>query len=89
MRLPLSLPYARRMLDVWSAGDERVLKRMILDRRFAPFYRGEDDPADDREECPICMLYFPGGLNRAACCQQGICSECYLQICPRPNKLVK
>ena len=71
-------------------GDERVLRRMILERRLAPFYRGEEEPADDdREECPICMLYFPGGLNRSACCQQGLCSECFLQICPRANKPVR
>ena len=63
---------------------------MILERRLAPFYRGEEEPADDdREECPICMLYFPGGLNRSACCQQGLCSECFLQICPRANKPVR
>ena len=71
------------------AGDERVLRRMVLERRLAPFYRGDDEPTDDMEECPICMLNYPGGLNRSSCCQQGICSECFLQIYPRANKPVK
>ena len=35
------------------------------------------------------MLYFQGGLNRAHCCHQGLCSECFVQICPRPNKAVR
>ena len=74
---------------VLVAGDERVLRRMVLDRKLAPFFPGEDDPGDDKEECPICMLYYAGGLNRSSCCQQGICSECFLQICPRANKQVK
>ena len=75
-----------------AAGEERTLRRMILERRLAPFYRGEDEPGaatDEREECPICMLFYPGGLNRANCCGQGLCSECWLQICPRANKQVK
>ncbi len=29
---------------------------MIIERKIAPFYPGSDDPAPDREECPICML---------------------------------
>ena len=66
-----------------------MLRKMVLERRLAPFFRGEDEPGDDREECPICMLYYQGGLNRAGCCQQGICSECFLQICPRANKAVR
>ena len=38
------------------AGDERSLRRLILDPKIAPFYPGSDEPAPDREECPICML---------------------------------
>nr|CAG4715977.1 unnamed protein product [Naegleria fowleri] len=33
------------------------------------------------DECPICMMYYQGGMNSAKCCSQRICSECYLQIC--------
>lgn len=38
------------------AGDERTLRKMIIERTIAPFYPGQDQPAPDREECPICML---------------------------------
>ncbi|CAI4688903.1 BAQ_1a_G0041680.mRNA.1.CDS.1 [Saccharomyces cerevisiae] len=31
-------------------------------------------------ECPICFLYFPGPFNYSKCCQQPICTECFVQI---------
>ncbi|KAF8250929.1 hypothetical protein K440DRAFT_113436 [Wilcoxina mikolae CBS 423.85] len=31
-------------------------------------------------ECPICFLYYPPYLNRTRCCDQEICSECFVQI---------
>ncbi|QSS62677.1 C2H2 zinc finger domain-containing protein [Histoplasma capsulatum] len=31
-------------------------------------------------ECPICFLYYPPYLNRTRCCDQWICSECFVQI---------
>lgn len=34
----------------------------------------------DGVECPICFLYVPGPLNYSRCCQQPICSECFVQI---------
>lgn len=44
---------------------------MVLDRKLAPFYRGEDDEGGDREECPICML---------VCCRPTPCVHC---LCAR------
>ena len=35
-------------------------------------------------ECPICFLYYPPHLNRTRCCDQVICSECFVQI-KRPD----
>ena len=35
-------------------------------------------------ECPICFLYYPPYLNRTRCCDQEICSECFVQI-KRPD----
>jgi hypothetical protein len=35
-------------------------------------------------ECPICFLYYPPFLNRTRCCDQPICSECFVQI-KRPD----
>ncbi|CAE7215245.1 hypothetical protein CFE70_009896 [Pyrenophora teres f. teres 0-1] len=35
-------------------------------------------------ECPICFMYYPPYLNRTRCCDQPICSECFVQI-KRPD----
>src|SRR5205814_1664603 len=32
----------------------------------------------DATECPICFLYYPPYLNRTRCCDQPICSECFV-----------
>lgn len=34
----------------------------------------------DAAECPICFLYYPPYLNKTRCCDQPICSECFVQI---------
>ncbi|KAJ9603476.1 SNF1-interacting protein [Cladophialophora chaetospira] len=34
----------------------------------------------DASECPICFLYYPPYLNTTRCCEQPICSECFVQI---------
>lgn len=31
-------------------------------------------------ECPICFLYYPTNINRSRCCDQAICTECFVQI---------
>ncbi|KAK9470768.1 uncharacterized protein V1510DRAFT_422096 [Dipodascopsis tothii] len=31
-------------------------------------------------ECPICFLYYPPYLNSTRCCDQPICSECFVQM---------
>ena len=38
----------------------------------------------DVAECPICFLYYPPYLNQTRCCDQPICSECFVQI-KRPD----
>lgn len=38
----------------------------------------------DASECPICFLYYPPYLNKTRCCDQPICSECFVQI-KRPD----
>lgn len=34
----------------------------------------------DATECPICFLTYPPYLNQTRCCDQPICSECFVQI---------
>ncbi|KZV62007.1 hypothetical protein PENSPDRAFT_658503 [Peniophora sp. CONT] len=31
-------------------------------------------------ECPICFLYYPPNINRSRCCDQPVCTECFVQI---------
>ncbi|THH13842.1 hypothetical protein EW146_g6426 [Bondarzewia mesenterica] len=31
-------------------------------------------------ECPICFLYYPANINHSRCCDQAICTECFVQI---------
>lgn len=34
----------------------------------------------DAAECPICFMFYPPYLNKTRCCDQSICSECFVQI---------
>ena len=36
--------------------DERVVRKLILERKLAPMFPGLDAQAGKREECPICFL---------------------------------
>lgn len=52
-----------------------------------PFINGQPIEAylyKDASECPICFLYYPPYLNMTRCCDQPICSECFVQI-KRPD----
>ncbi|KAF2457832.1 hypothetical protein BDY21DRAFT_385534 [Lineolata rhizophorae] len=52
-----------------------------------PYYNGQAIEAflyKDATECPICFLYYPPYLNKTRCCDQPICSECFVQI-KRPD----
>jgi len=63
--------------------DLKTMKKFVLDRKVAPFYPGVEELTNPlEEECPICMLYYPGGLNRARCCKKPVCTECYFSIRP-------
>ncbi|KAJ3364568.1 SNF1-interacting protein [Allomyces javanicus] len=35
-------------------------------------------------ECPICFLFYPSNINKSICCDQPICTECFVQI-KRPD----
>lgn len=34
----------------------------------------------DAEECPICFLFYPKLMNMTRCCDQPICTECFVQM---------
>ena len=63
--------------------DERLLRRLILDRKLAPCHPGSEEEALEKEECPICMLNYPGGLNRSSCCGKAIFSCLLAYLAPR------
>lgn len=52
-----------------------------------PYVNGQPVEAylyKDASECPICFMYYPPYLNKTRCCDQPICSECFVQI-KRPD----
>merc|ERR1711991_2714 len=63
----------------WPPG---VVKKIVISKKIAPFFPPATESSEDPtiEECPLCMMYYPGGLNRALCCRKGICSECFVQV---------
>ncbi|KAL0089526.1 hypothetical protein F4703DRAFT_1841512 [Phycomyces blakesleeanus] len=68
--------------------DNNILKQLILNRRLGPFYKGQVEPQMSPRgsvECPICFLYYPSDINYTRCCDQPICTECFLHIKPTPD----
>lgn len=68
----------------WNPKSYRSL---IVSKKLAPLYKGVTDPSElkdksDVEECPICFLFYPGGLNWCRCCKNRLCSECFLVSTP-------
>ena len=54
---------------------------------YDPFVNGQPIEVflyKDATECPICFLTYPPYLNHTRCCDQPICSECFVQI-KRPD----
>ena len=52
-----------------------------------PYVNGQRTEAflyKNAAECPICFMYYPPYLNKTRCCDQAICSECFVQI-KRPD----
>ncbi|KAL1748132.1 hypothetical protein HDZ31DRAFT_60666 [Schizophyllum fasciatum] len=60
-----------------SSSSLRSSKRPPLTKESAKneaaIYRGA-------VECPICFLYYPPNINHSRCCDQAICTECFVQI---------
>lgn len=68
-----------------NASTEMVPREIQLPKD--PFVNGQAIEVflyKDATECPICFLYYPPYLNKTRCCDQPICSECFVQI-KRPD----
>ena len=123
------------MYDAWGTPiyapkdyDTHLVKKLIRQRRLAPFYDAEegeaeggvgdedsfsdstakikkikknrpnkDDPdfvessyftvelmTKDLVDCPICLLAYPRNINYTECCNQPMCTSCFVKI-KRPN----
>lgn len=67
---------------------------LVMERRLSPFYYQadlEDNGAgggsmlssttpDRSAECPICFMNYPKNMNWTRCCEQEICTECFVHI---------
>ncbi|KAJ2957020.1 hypothetical protein NQZ79_g7203 [Umbelopsis isabellina] len=51
-------------------------QRLVIERMKAR----EKVLYNDAVECPICFLYYPSNINQSRCCDQPICTECFIQI---------
>ncbi|KAI9934417.1 hypothetical protein ASPWEDRAFT_30799 [Aspergillus wentii DTO 134E9] len=66
-----------------KSGSQSDLGPRELQLPRDPFINGQPVEAylyKDSSECPICFLYYPPYLNHTRCCDQPICSECFVQI---------
>ena len=73
---------------VWDKPTQKAVGKLIRDRKLAPFFPpAESQRSAEDEECPICFMYYRGGLNHPTCCKgQRLCTECYLQVRSGPEK---
>lgn len=61
--------------------DLKTIRKLIIEKKLAPFYPGrEEKDSPEHDECPICFMFYAGGLNQTKCCHKGVCTECFLQI---------
>ncbi|KAH0430697.1 hypothetical protein CcaCcLH18_07612 [Colletotrichum camelliae] len=80
-------PRAKAIAAALSGGSRNSSATEVSPREIQlpndPFVNGQ--PLEvflykDATECPICFLTYPPYLNRTRCCDQPICSECFVQI---------
>lgn len=80
-------PRARALAAALSVGSRNASSTDLTPREINlphdPFVNGQ--PLEvylykDATECPICFLTYPPYLNHTRCCDQPICSECFVQI---------
>ncbi|QRW00273.1 hypothetical protein RhiJN_28291 [Ceratobasidium sp. AG-Ba] len=62
-----------------TSGKSSVKGKGVADRR-EPMRMTEAEVYHGATECPICFLYYPPNINRSRCCDQAICTECFVQI---------
>ncbi|KAI1069292.1 hypothetical protein LB507_008647 [Fusarium sp. FIESC RH6] len=80
-------PRAKALAAALSGGSRNASSTDLTPKEISlpndPFVNGQ--PLEvflykDADECPICFLTYPPYLNSTRCCDQPICSECFVQI---------
>ncbi|KAI0049707.1 hypothetical protein FA95DRAFT_1515390 [Auriscalpium vulgare] len=75
---PASAEYESRSDAASTASKPSHHKRASVTKE--PSRNPEAAIYTDAAECPICFLYYPANINRSRCCDQAICTECFVQI---------
>ncbi|KAF2795929.1 hypothetical protein K505DRAFT_406672 [Melanomma pulvis-pyrius CBS 109.77] len=91
---PSSSPFFRgraKTLAALTTGSRNSSQTEMIPQEIElpkdPYVNGQRIEAflyKNASECPICFLYYPPYLNKTRCCDQPICSECFVQI-KRPD----
>lgn len=55
-------------------------RRLAHEAERAERQRREEKAYLGALECPICFLFYPPNINTSRCCQQPLCTECFVQI---------
>lgn len=86
-----SSPFRPRSKTLASLTSKNPPQGEIVPREIQlptdPYVNGQRMEAflyKDATECPICFIFYPPYLNKTRCCDQPICSECFVQI-KRPD----
>lgn len=75
----LPAPVTMSVSALASAGKGSAKGKGVADRR-EPQKMSEVEVYRGAIECPICFMYYPSNINRSRCCDQAICTECFVQI---------
>lgn len=80
-------PRAKAFAAALSVGSRNASSTDLSPKEIAlpqdPFVNGQAMEVflyKDATDCPICFRTYPPYLNRTRCCDQMICSECFVQI---------
>ncbi|KAM5346183.1 hypothetical protein ACJ41O_009188 [Fusarium nematophilum] len=80
-------PRAKALAAALSVGSRNASSTDLTPKEVSlphdPFVNGQPIEVflyKDADDCPICFLSYPPYLNRTRCCDQPICSECFVQI---------
>ncbi|RSL75876.1 hypothetical protein CEP51_010459 [Fusarium floridanum] len=80
-------PRAKALAAALSVGSRNASSTDLSPKEVSlphdPFVNGQPIEVflyKDADDCPICFLSYPPYLNHTRCCDQPICSECFVQI---------